>query len=200
MLLAKGAQATILPMRSLAIQLDPCSCGSVQPIHGGMCPTCGKSRRFDGCVSLWPFTFSLLVIIFIGMLTEVDFQNRGVLNNSNQRYCKIYIYIYDIAHDSTKISGRTLEQRCAIFSRPVPANYKLTFHFGEQKFSAKAPTNALVKALLRRCQSDTLNTFPWERGVIYTLSINIGEGEDQKEIILENDNPLWLYDLEEVNR
>lgn len=109
------------------------------------------------------------------------------------------------------MNGRSLEQRCVALGRKTPAFYQITFHFGEKEFSAKAPTNALCKALLRRVQADTSVSFAWEREVVYGLTFTMppavtangspaSDSNDQRrEVWIDLENPIWMYDFEEVN-
>lgn len=99
------------------------------------------------------------------------------------------------------MSGRTQEQRCATLGKPVLSVYEFTFHLGDttHTLDAKAPSNAMVKSILRRCQADTMNLYQWERGAVYNLTIMGGEADDKKEIVLDYEHPLWLYDLDEVS-
>lgn len=98
-----------------------------------------------------------------------------------------------------------------MLGRKTPGFYQITFHFGEKEFTAKAPTNALCKVLLRRVQADTAVSFAWEREVVYGLTFFIppavtatgvpsGEltGDQRREVWMDLENPIWLYDFEEV--
>jgi hypothetical protein len=105
------------------------------------------------------------------------------------------------------LHGRSLEQRCAILGRIAPSFHQITFHFGEKEYTARAPPTALGKFLLRRCQVDTAVSFTWERDVVYGLCFCLPPpvspdgkpvGTENLEVWLELENPIWLYDFNEV--